>query len=161
MGVTNDVPTGNDWEQVVSEATEHVRVRGSAVAAASEKQKPKSQAPKIAVLSVLLVAAIGVNVWQWTRRPAPMPAAEEATNMAWSIVDVAQAVEDFRADEGRLPSADDIAPLLNEDVTYQVVGTSYSVTVSGDSGSLTFDGSTDVEAWARNAWSANPTEVGS
>lgn len=160
MGVMNDVPGGGDWEQVVSEATEHVRARGDAVAAASAKQRPKSQGPKIAALSVLLVAALGANVWQWTRTPEPMPAAEETRHMAWAVVDVAQAVEDFRADEGRLPSAQDLAHVLHEDVVYQVVGDTYSVTVNGDSGSLTFHGSEDVDTWARNAWSANPSEAG-
>lgn len=161
MGVVNDVPTGNEWEQVVSEATEHVRARGDAAAAAAQKQKPKSQAPKIVVLTVLLVGAIGANVWQWTRTPPPMEASEERIHMAWAAVDLAQAVDDFRADEGRLPTAEEIADVIDDDVVYQPLGDGYSITVTGEGGSITFDGTGDVEAWARNAWSANPSEVGS
>ena len=154
-------PAGGEWEQVVSEATEHVQARGAAQVAAEDKQKPKSQGPKIAVLSVLLVVAVAMDIWMWTKLPDPMPADEERQHMAWTVVDVVDAVEDFRSDEGRLPTVDEIADVLDEDVAYQVVGETYAVTISGEAGSITFDGAQDVESWARNAWSTNPTEGGS
>ena len=53
-----------------------------------------------------------------------------------------------------------LAAVLNEDITYLPGGETYSITVAGAAGSITFDGAEDVEAWARNAWSANPSEAG-
>ena len=73
---------------------------------------------------------------------------------------VADVVEDFRLEQGRLPTAEEIDDQLNPDVTYQIVGDRYTVTIAGNAGSITFDGSQDVQAWARNAWSANPSEAG-
>ena len=160
MGDVNGAPTGHDWEQVVSEATEQIRARGDVVAATARKQKPKSQGPTVALLSVLLTAAVALNIWQWNKPPSVMPESQERVNMAWTAVDVAEAVESFRADEGRLPTADEIGDLLDEHVTYQLVGDRYAVTVRGRSGSITYDGAEEPQDWARNAWS-DPTEADS
>ena len=44
---------------------------------------------------------------------------------------------------------------------YQLIGDRYALTITGEAGSITFDGADDAQAWARNAWSANPSEAGS
>ncbi len=136
------------WESAVAEASAHVEQRGAAAQAAAERQKPKAEGPRIAATVVALVAVIAWNGFVWTRPLEPAPVPVERVNLAWLVADVADEVEDFRAEEGRLPTEEEMAALVaDDDVTYRRRGEGFEITGTGDGATVRYDGSIPVTEW--------------
>ena len=138
---------GGDWNEAIAEASEHVEERGHAADEAAAKQKPRSQGPIIAALSVALVAVVFWNVRALSQPPADIPIVEEE-HLTWFVTDAVEAIEDFQTDEGRLPTVDEAGELLEDDVEYAVSGETYSLTLVGEDGlSMTYESSTPLNDW--------------
>lgn len=148
------------WNDALSEASQHVSARYAAEEEAAEKQKPKSQGPKLAVVTVLFLAVVAWDFRAWVAPPEPMPAAQERENLAWVVADAVESVEDFWVDEGRLPTPADAVDLLGEDITYVVAGDGFSITVEGDGERMTYDGSLSLEEWIASQSGRSSVEQG-
>ena len=141
-----DAPAG-DWSTAVSEATRHVEERLDAQAVAEERQGPVSRQGLVTVASMVLLGLIAANVWlivQPATASDPLFYARE--NRAWTLVDAADVIEDFRLETGRLPTADEVAADLEEVVSYQSRGDEYVLTLS-DGPTLSYDSTLPVEDW--------------
>ena len=141
-----DAPAG-DWSTAVSEATRHVEERLDAQAVAEERQGPVSRQGLVTVASMVLLGLIAANVWlivQPATASDPLFYARE--NRAWTLVDAADVIEDFRLETGRLPTADEVAADLEEVVSYQSRGDEYVLTLS-DGPTLSYDSALPVEDW--------------
>ena len=138
---------GGDWNEAIAQAQEHVEERGHAAEEAASRQKPKAQGPIIAAAVVVLVAVIGWNLRVLSQPPADIPVQEEV-HLAWFISDAVEAIEDFQADEGRLPTVEEAGELLEDDIVYESRGEAYAITVEGDEGTtVTYDSSTPLSDW--------------
>lgn len=139
--------SGPGWTETVAEATRHVDARREAEAVASERQKPRTSRARLVATLAALVAVVAWNVVRWTAAVDPLPVAQERMNLAWMVVDVVESIEDFRAEQGRLPNAIEVAQTADEDVEYALTDGGYRVTVHGDGGSISYDGGGDVDQW--------------
>lgn len=138
---------GGDWNEAIAEASEHVQERGHAAEEAAAKQKPRSQGPIVAALSIALIVVGFWNVRALSKPPADIPIQEEE-HLTWFVTDAVETIEDFQADEGRLPTADEAAELLEDDVEYAIHGETYSLTLVGDEGmTMTYESSTPLNDW--------------
>lgn len=136
------------WDEAVSEATQHVADRRQAEDRADERQKPRSDAPRIAAALVALAIVSAWNVRALVRAPEPVPAIEERAHLAWFVADAVELVEDFRAERERLPNRQEATALFeDEDVTYAISGERYVLTMTGDSVALRYESATPLDTW--------------
>ena len=138
---------GGNWDDAVSQASNHVESRNAAEQEAADRQKPRADGWKIAVAFVILIAVVAWNVQSFTSELEAPPLASEEEHLAWFVVDAVEAVEDFRTDEGHLPNAQEALELLEDDVTYQLRGDQYTIAVEGDEGRVVYDGSVPIDDW--------------
>ena len=138
---------GAEWKSVVAEASALIEAKDEAAEAAAERQRPKGEGLRLGLTAVALVAVLAWNAWVWTRPPADAVEVDERVNLAWLVADLAEAVEDFREAEGRLPTEAELGDELDADVTYSVSGAEYSVTATGDEGMVRYDGAQALEEW--------------
>lgn len=143
----NDPNPKPDWSDAVSQASEHVQAREVALEEAAEQQQPKSRGPVIAALSVLLVAVASWNVYQLLQPPSLPSAYEEATHLRFFVADAVDLIEDFRADEGRLPTHADLGDLLDEELIYEVRGEVYVVGMEGETTRVEYESTMPFEDW--------------
>jgi hypothetical protein len=142
-----DRPTEERWVEAVGDAAKHVTARDEAMAEAARRQRPQLHSPRLLVAAVVLIGVLCADIWLWTRDQPTEAAAQEREQLAWLVVDAVDAIEDFRAEEGRLPDADESFADLGEDVRYERTATGFAVTVEGDGPPLTFDGTLPIERW--------------
>lgn len=141
-----DAPAG-DWSTAVSEATRHVEERLDAQGVAGERQGPVSRRGLLTVASIVLLGLIAANIWlvvQPATASDPMFYARE--NRAWTLVDAADVIEDFRLETGRLPTADEVTADLEDVVSYQSRGDEYVLTLS-EGPTLSYDSALPLEDW--------------
>lgn len=138
-----------DWNQAIAQATEHVEERSHAAEEAATRQRPRSEGPLIAVASVALTLVIMWNVRVLSAPPKDIPIQEEV-HLAWFVADAAEAIQDFRADEGRLPTAAEAAEITEDDVTYSLVDDTYLLSIDGAEGvNVTYESTTPLVDWLR------------
>ena len=53
----------------------------------------------------------------------------------------------------------ELAEMVDEDVQYRILGESYEIVVTGEGGSLTYDGSIPVREWAAIQGASAPAPV--
>ena len=115
--------------------------------ASGKRQKPKSRTPILVGALALLVVVGAWNVWALTRPPEGLPPEIVADGLRYTVQLAAEAVEDFRADQGRLPSAEEVADYLDDFVVYVVTSDGFAVTAMDGEVQVTYDGSVPLEAW--------------
>lgn len=144
-----DDPTSpkTDWSDAVSAASRHVRDRTAAIEEAAERQKPKSRAPILAAVGVIFVAVLGWNVYVLAQPPELPGPAEEALHLRYFVGDAVNLIEDFRAEEGRLPTRADLGDLLDAEIRYDAGEGGYVVGLEGEQVSVEYDGSVPLDAW--------------
>jgi len=147
--MTDQGTTDGDFRSVVSEASQAVKDRNAAQVEAAERQKPKARGPILAITTVLLVI---VGVYDYVALNAPPevpPPAEVAQDMRVFVATLAREVEAFRAQEGRLPTANELTAegLIEDDIDYVVDGDNYSITFVDVDVSVSYDGSVPVDTW--------------
>jgi len=144
------------WTQAVAEAEQLVDERAEAEARARESHRPRSRGPVVVLLSVMLVVCLAGNVWLLLE-PVTLPEpVAESENLLWSVVDAAEAVEDFRIENGRLPSSAEIGPELGADVDYERIEREYRVSVAGIETSMSYASSVPLEAWIAGMTRSTP-----
>jgi len=136
-----------DWDEAVSQATRHIDERTEARSAAGARSTTGGRKVRVVTLYVAVVGVLAWNGGQWMQPVEPMPAALERVNLAWTVLDVVETVEDFVVSEGRLPTPLDLAETLLADVEYTLTDSGYRVVAHGDGGSLVYDASRSVEEW--------------
>lgn len=134
------------WNEAIAEASAHVEERGAAAEEAVEKQRPRDNGPIVAALIVLLIASLGWAGYRFQSDPGLVPI-DEQTHLAWFVVDAAEAVEDFAADRGRLPEADEATTLLGEDVVYRLNGEVYEISLLDGERTVEYSSATPLPTW--------------
>ena len=140
-------PRPGDWSEAVSEASAHVQQRKVAVEEATERQKPKSTGRLLAAAAVIFAGVIAWDVYVLMQPPEVPPPAEEAVDLRWLVADAVELIEDFRADEGRLPTRADLGDLLDEEFSYEIRGEAYVVGLEGEGTRVQYDGSVPLDEW--------------
>lgn len=138
----------SEWAHAVSEAARHAQARTDAQAVAERSHGPISRRVLTAAAATVLAVLIGANAWlalQPATRADPMFYARE--NRAWTIADAADAIDDFRLANGRLPTPDEVADDIGTAVRYRPGADGYVVTVSFEGGSIEYDSSIPLEDW--------------
>jgi hypothetical protein len=136
-----------DWSEVVDQAAEHVHKRRAAIQEAAEQQRPRSHGPTLAAVCVVLLGVLAWDVYVISRPPDLPSPAVEAENLRYFVVEAVDVIEDFRADQGRLPTRADLGDLLDEDILYQTRGTGYVVSAEGEGASVEYDSGMPLAEW--------------
>lgn len=142
------VAEGRDLDQAIADASHHVEERGAAAQEAVQKQRPKDQGPLLVALTVLLLMSLG---WVGVRLQVPpteLPINETA-NLSWFVVDAVEAVEDFRAEQGRLPDQSEASGMLDEGLVFTASGDVYTVSVDDGLRTLEYTSDTAIEEWVK------------
>ena len=138
---------GDGWDDAVSEASKHVLERTQAKEQVAERQKPRAEGPKIAVLALVLLGVVAWNVHVLTGAPRAVPREDERQSLPWFVSDAVDLIEDFRVDMGRLPDNAEAIDLLDEDVVYETRGDGYFISVSGDRATIEYLSVDDFSTW--------------
>lgn len=149
-------PTRSDWDDVVGDAVDRIAEAEANVAAARERQRPRSRAPLLAVGLVMLAAVAAWDVWYFTRPPEGLPVAVVAEDLRYSVQFVAELVEDFRAENGHLPTPADLGEQTTEEITYAVSGEAYTITASDGSATVTYHSSVPLATWVAGGEEPSP-----
>jgi len=136
-----------DMTGTVGEVLETVAEHHAAVEAVEQRQKPKDRGRVLIGALVVLVVVAAWDVWILTKAPEGLPPEIVAADLHFDVQFAVEAVEDFRADEGRLPAAEEISDYLDDDVIYVTDGAGFSVTALDGDVQVTYDGSVPLEEW--------------
>lgn len=150
------VAEGRDLDEAIADASHHVEQRGAAAQEALQKQRPKDQGPLLVALTLLLLMSIGWVGVRLQAAPSELPINETA-NLAWFVVDAVEAVEDFRADQGRLPDQNEASDMLDEGLVFTASGNAYTVSVDDGIRTLEYGSDTPIEEWV-NIFGGTSTE---
>ncbi len=143
----NRSPEGKDWSGAVDDVLEKVAEHEVAVEEVEERQKPKSRTPILVGALVLLVVVGAWNAWVLTRPPEGLPPEVVSDGLRYTVQMAAEAVQDFRAEQGRLPSSEEVADYLDDFVVYVVTSDGFAITAFDGEVQVTYDGSVPLEAW--------------
>lgn len=144
--MTEDVKKDGAWDDAIAEASAHVQERGAAAEEAAEKSRPRDQRPLIIALSVLLLASASWAAYRF-QAPAEEIPINEDLHLAWFVVDAAEAVDDFAAESGRLPSEDEATALLDESITYVRNDAGYELRAFEGDRSVEYSSSLPIDQW--------------
>jgi len=139
-------PKGRDWNEAITEASEHVEARGAAVEEAKEKQRPRDSGPVLAAATLILVLSLAWVGFRFQAPPEAVPI-NETVNLAWFVVDAVELVEDFRAEAGRLPEPGEVATMFEEGTVYSAAGDGYTVTIDDGDRSIEYSSETPLNEW--------------
>lgn len=129
--------TDTDFNALVSEAADHARERSRAMAAPDEAPLGKSRVPLLVFLGIVLAGVVAWNVWFFEFAGIPAPETER-TALQGSVFLAQQAVEVYREENGALPPSLDEVGADEEGLVYTPSGESYSITATGEHGSVVF-----------------------
>lgn len=147
MAKENRPPEGKDWSGAVDEVLDTVAEHEAAIEEAEERQRPKSRTPML-VGALTLLVLVGVwNAWVLTRPPESLPPEVVSDGLRYTVQMAAEAIQDFRAEQGRLPSAAEVADYLDDFVVYVVTIDGFAVTAMDGEVQVTYDGSVPLEVW--------------
>lgn len=136
-----------DWAGAVDEVLDRVAAHEAAVEEVAERQKPRSRLPWLVAALAVLLGVAAWDVWLLSRPPEGLPDVVVLEDLRYEVQLVAEVVEDFRAEEGRLPQAAEIAEYLDEDLEYRSDGTSYVLIARDGDLSAVYDGSVPLAEW--------------
>lgn len=140
-------PTPEDWSEVLSEANVDAREHTLAGEQAVARQRPKSQTPVRVAAVVILAGVIAWDVHVMTRpQEMPLPA-DEAVDLRWFVADAVELIEGFRAEEGRLPTRNDLGDLLAEPFSLEIRGQGYVIGLERAGARVEYDGSVPLDEW--------------
>ena len=140
-------PTTGDWSDAVSQASDHVVQRDRAIEEAAEGQKPKSKGPLLAAVALIFACVIVWDVQVLTRPPPDLSATEEALHLRWFVAEAVGVIEDFRDENGQLPTRADLGDQMDEEVFYAVRGEAYVVGLDGERITVEYDGTVPLDEW--------------
>ncbi len=140
---------GPDWEGTVSDAVEQVEEGLSALDEARARDgRARSTTALALIAGLLLLAAVAAwNAWWFTRPPLTPPDAEVAFALRETAGALAEEILAIRDAEDRLPTAAELADLLDEELSYEPSGESFVVTNTDGVLRVTYDGSRPVAEW--------------
>ena len=136
-----------DWNDAISDASQHVADREQAGEEAAARQRPKSSAPRLIVTFVALVAVAAWNVQAYTAAPDPVPTQRARTGAAWLMADDIQAISDFAEEQGRLPDALEVNDLIDASVVYRPSDAGFTLASARQELGLVYDSQVPLEAW--------------
>ena len=140
-------PKQSDWDDVVGDAVDRIAEAEANVAAARERQRPRSRTGLLGVGLVVLAAVAAWDVWYFTRPPEGLPVEVVAEDLRYSVQFVAELVEDFQAENGRLPTPAELGDQTTEEITYAVTGDAFTVTASDGVATVTYHSSVPLTTW--------------
>ena len=136
-----------DWSGAVDDVLDKVAEHKAVAEDVEERQKPKSRTPILVGALTLLVVVGAWNAWILTRPPEGLPPEIVANGLRYSVQFAAEVVEDFRAEQGRLPRAAEVADYLDDFVVYVVTIDGFAVTAMDGDVQVTYDGSVPLDVW--------------
>lgn len=144
-----DQPERRDFQGAVADAAKAVAETKAAQDEAAERQKPRPRGP-ILVASLVLLVVVGIYDWYvLTRPPEALPDDIVAADLRISVGTLAEEIDLFFAQEGRLPTVADLTAdeLLDEGVTYAAQDSGYTITATDEVVTVTYESATDLESW--------------
>lgn len=147
--------TKHDWSNVVSEASQHVQARAAAIEEAADQQRGAPRGAVLAVVGVLLAVVLAWDVYVFTRPPELPAPAVEAENLRYFVADAVDVVEDFRAEQGRLPTRAELGDLLDPEITYETRGNGFVVGAEGEGVSVEYDSRMPLSEWIASGGGAS------
>jgi hypothetical protein len=137
----------DEFSEAISSATQLIQERKAAAAVASEKAKPRRKGGLLLPgIALLVVVAVG-DWYVLTRPPDPLPVAEQEVDLSWFILGAVDVVESFRGEGGELPTATDLAEVLDEEVTYTVQGGNYVLEAESNGVKVEYRSEVPLEDW--------------
>ena len=82
-----------------------------------------------------------------TRPPESLPVADQQIDLSWFVLGAVDAVESFRFTQSRLPSREDLVGILDDEVTYTVVGEGYVVVAETNGVQVEYRSGVTLERW--------------
>jgi hypothetical protein len=144
--MTQDDVTNSDIRSALAEAARVADLRDEA--ASVPGGAPRARTRWLPVATVALVLVVSWDVYVLTRPPETLPRAELEADLRIIVAAVVEEVDDFRATQGRLPRADEMADvLLDEGMSYTVEGERYVLVAEDGASRLRYDGSEPLDAW--------------
>lgn len=148
MSRSEEPPSG--MREALRDASELARERDKAAASPDSVQhRTRMRGLSAAIAALVVVGAWDVHVL--TRPPEPLAPGVLEVDLQWMVATTVEAIEDFRAVEGRLPTPEEVEAVLEEDVSYTVIDDRYVVTGRGDGVEVRFDGTVGLDAWLGGA----------
>ncbi len=137
----------DDFSDVVSNASNHVREREVAIQEAAERSKPKADAPRLVVALLILAGVVVWDGYALSRPPEEAPVAEQEEDLRWLVTDAVDLIESYRDEDGRLPAPGELTDLLDEEVSYTPQGAGYVVIAETESARVEYDSSVSIADW--------------
>ena len=138
------VEEGGHWNDLVAEASEHVKERVEAMAAPSEPPPPsRARGTLLAFLTVALVGVIGWNIYFFAFSGKPSSVFEETALLA-SLFLAQQAVEEGWEETGSFPASLVVIGADEEELTFTPTETGYIITATGVYREVSFQRGDDI-----------------
>jgi hypothetical protein len=144
-------PDETDWSGAVDDVLEKVARHQAAVLEAEKRQRPPGQGRVLVSALVALAAVVAWNAWMLTRIPEGLPPEVVAEDLRYTVHFAAGAIEDFRAEHGRLPTAAEVEEYLGPEMVYEVDGNAFTVTATDAETQVTYDGSVPLTEWIQGS----------
>lgn len=145
--MNEDPERQREYDAALADAVGHVEHTIEAQREAEERRRGRWRLPGLAVSLVALALVLAWNGWLVVRPTQRLSDAVVEGGLRHEVSLLVEEIEAFRSSNGRLPRPEEIAPLLDEVVRYEVQNGDYVVTAGSGSVQLVYDGSVPIDAW--------------
>ncbi|MFQ5536857.1 MAG: hypothetical protein ACE5GJ_05330 [Gemmatimonadota bacterium] len=140
-------PSDKDWDGAVNEVMTKVAEHEAAVRAVEAGRPRRSRIWLLLFSGLAILGSAVFNVWYFTRPPPGLPPEVVTRDLRWEAWAVAQEVEAFREQEGRLPSPEEISEVMDEGVSYTADGEHYRIAVEDGDLRVVYEDTVPLDTW--------------
>lgn len=146
--------TGQDkWSEALTDAVDHVKAKTEAQE--KQEQPPKDRRPFFLAAGFVILAIVwGFNIYYFTRPIPPLSPQEQMRDLREEISYMAQEVQAYFDEEGRLPTPAEVGFDTEEWLEYTVVSAEagqYTISATEGTVSVTYDGTLPLLQWVEGA----------
>lgn len=144
----------SEIERTLHEASELAKERDES---ATMRDGPPAarRARTLAAVGIAFAAVAAWDVYVLSRPPETLPPQVTEIDVRVMVATAVEAVEDFRTEEGRLPTPAEIEAVLDEDITYSARGDRYLISAEVGGTRIEYDGDEPLDDWIVSAETAS------